>query len=54
LMITDLEIVFAIKKIRERYGLTVNIVQPLREMPHGDEFYLAAPGDYLPGLIEPN
>ena len=54
----DLDIVFAVGKIQELYNavedLPVNIIQPLREMPYGREFYLTDPDGYLLGFIEQN
>jgi len=54
----DLDIVLAVGEIRELYNrvkdLPVNIIQPLREMPYGLEFYLTDPDGYLLGFIEQN
>jgi len=54
----DLDIVFSVEDIDKLYDVLrafpVNIVQPLREMPYGREFYLADPDGYLLGFIESN
>jgi len=54
----DLDIVFAVENIEKLYDvimeIPVNIIQPLREMPYGREFYLSDPDGYLLGFIESN
>ncbi|MGZ3926512.1 MAG: VOC family protein [Mucilaginibacter sp.] len=52
----DLDLVFSVDDIQ---GLleaiksrSATIVQPLREMPYGREFYIADPDGYLLGFVE--
>jgi hypothetical protein len=52
----DLDLVFSVGAIHNLFeamqNRRVNIVQPLREMPYGNEFYIADPDGYLLGFIE--
>jgi catechol 2,3-dioxygenase-like lactoylglutathione lyase family enzyme len=52
----DLDLVFAVSAIGDLYDLMkegpVPIVQPLREMPYGKEFYISDPDDYIISFIE--
>jgi catechol 2,3-dioxygenase-like lactoylglutathione lyase family enzyme len=51
----DLDLVFAVSAIAELYDAMkrgpVQIIQPLREMPYGKEFYISDP-DYIISFIE--
>lgn len=50
------DVVLAVSGIRDLYetlkGAGVKIVQPLREMPYGLEFYIADPEGYVIAMIE--
>lgn len=52
----DLDIVFSVEGIEELYeelaGKSVEMVQPLRPMPYGREFYVADPDGYIIGFLE--
>ena len=52
----DLDLVFSIDNINVLFetikSRAVTIVQPLREMPYGNEFYIADPDDYILGFVE--
>ena len=52
----DLDLVFAVSAIGELYDAMkrgpVQIVQPLREMPYGKEFYISDPDGYIISFIE--
>jgi catechol 2,3-dioxygenase-like lactoylglutathione lyase family enzyme len=52
----DLDLVFSVSGIGELYdamkGGPVTIVQPLREMPYGREFYISDPDGYIISFIE--
>ena len=52
----DLDLVFAVSAIGELYdamkGGPVQIIQPLREMPYGREFYISDPDGYIISFIE--
>jgi catechol 2,3-dioxygenase-like lactoylglutathione lyase family enzyme len=52
----DLDLVFAVSAIGELYDAMkrgpVQIVQPLREMPYGTEFYISDPDGYIISFIE--
>lgn len=52
----DLDIVFSVEDIEELFNSVqhnaMSVVQPLRQMPYGREFYLADPDGYLLGFIE--
>jgi catechol 2,3-dioxygenase-like lactoylglutathione lyase family enzyme len=52
----DVDLVFAVGGISELYdsmkGGPVTIVQPLRQMPYGEEFYISDPDGYLIAFIE--
>jgi catechol 2,3-dioxygenase-like lactoylglutathione lyase family enzyme len=52
----DLDLVFAVSHIRDLYNAMkdgpVTIVQPLREMPYGVEFYIVDPDGYLISFME--
>lgn len=51
----DLDVIFSVDNIEDLYNqLTVNevnIVQPLREMPYGKEFYIADPDGHIIAFI---
>lgn len=51
----DLDLIFSVEGIRELYDVmitkSVNIIQPLREMPYGQEFYISDPDEYLIAYI---
>lgn len=52
----DLDLVFAVSGIGALYdamkGGPVQIIQPLREMPYGREFYISDPDGYIISFIE--
>lgn len=52
----DLDIIFSIEEIEEQYGnikkQSMTIIQPLREMPYGKEFYIADADDHILGFVE--
>jgi len=52
----ELDLVFAVTAIEELYQVmeagAVEIVQPLREMPYGKEFYICDPDGYIISFIE--
>ncbi len=52
----DVDLVFTVNEIRELYDAMkttpVPIIQPLREMPYGQEFYISDPDGYLIAFIE--
>jgi catechol 2,3-dioxygenase-like lactoylglutathione lyase family enzyme len=52
----DLDLVFAVSAIGELYdamkGGPVQIIQPLREMPYGKEFYISDPDGYVISFLE--
>jgi catechol 2,3-dioxygenase-like lactoylglutathione lyase family enzyme len=52
----DLDLVFAVSAIGELYdamkGGPVTIVQTLRQMPYGKEFYISDPDGYIVSFIE--
>jgi predicted enzyme related to lactoylglutathione lyase len=52
----DTDIVFSVDAIDELYDQLSNksleIVQPLREMPYGKEFYIADPDGYILAFLE--
>jgi len=52
----DVDLVFSVSAIGELYdamkGGTVQIFQPLRGMPYGQEFYISDPDGYLIAFIE--
>lgn len=47
----DLDIVFSVEGIETVYeefsGRSIELVQPLRDMPYGKEFYIADPDGYI-------
>jgi predicted enzyme related to lactoylglutathione lyase len=45
--VQEIDVLFEAMKKR-----SVNIVQPLREMPYGREFYIADPDGYILGFLE--
>jgi catechol 2,3-dioxygenase-like lactoylglutathione lyase family enzyme len=51
----DVDLIFSVDHIRELYEVMitkpVTIIQPLREMPYGQEFYISDPDDYLIAFI---
>jgi catechol 2,3-dioxygenase-like lactoylglutathione lyase family enzyme len=52
----DLDLVFSVKDIHNLFeaikSRSVIIVQSLREMPYGHEFYIADPDGYILGFME--
>lgn len=52
----ELDLVFSVADIEELHdamkGGSVQIVQPLREMPYGTEFYISDPDGYIISFIE--
>jgi predicted enzyme related to lactoylglutathione lyase len=53
----DLDILFSVEDIGHLYETLVNgsvdLVQPLRRMPYGEEFYIADPDGYIIAFLEP-
>ena len=51
----DLDIVFSVDAIEDLYqdlsSKSIEIVQPLRDMPYGREFYVADPDGYIISFI---
>jgi len=51
-----LDLVFAVEDIQPFFeaikNLPITIVQPLREMPYGHEFYIVDPDGYILGFME--
>jgi catechol 2,3-dioxygenase-like lactoylglutathione lyase family enzyme len=51
----DLDLVFSVGEIQQFYdtikSMPVTIIQPLREMPYGREFYITDPDGYLIGFV---
>ena len=52
------DIVFAVEGIEDLYveissQRSAEIIQPLREMPYGKEFYIADPDGYVLSFVEP-
>ena len=51
-----LDLVFSVDNIEALYneisGNAIEIVQPLRKMPYGNEFYIADPDGYIIGFLE--
>ena len=47
----DLDLVFSVSNVEELYdeysSKSVNIIQPLRQMPYGKEFYITDPDGYI-------
>lgn len=52
----DLDIIFSVEEIEYLYeefsGQFIEIIQPLRHMPYGKEFYISDPDAYSIGFIE--
>ena len=52
----DLDLVFSVAEVDELYkeilARSLDIIQPLREMPYGKEFYISDPDDYILAFIE--
>jgi|SRR6516162_3207422 catechol 2,3-dioxygenase-like lactoylglutathione lyase family enzyme len=52
----DLDLIFSVGEIKEFYkemqARTLDIIQPLREMPYGKEFYISDPDGYVLGFLE--
>ncbi len=52
----DPDLVFSVSNIealyRELSGKSVEIIQPLREMPYGKEFYISDPDGYIISFLE--
>ena len=53
----DLDIIFSIENIPSLYAelskSSVEMIQPLRDMDYGKEFYIADPDGYIIGFVEP-
>lgn len=53
---TDLDVLFSVDGIAKLYqgfvDQSLEIVQPLREMPYGKEFYIADPDGYIIGFVD--
>jgi len=53
-----LDITFSVEGIGPLYdevkGKPVEIIQPLRRMPYGQEFYVADPDGYIIAFVETN
>ena len=51
-----LDIMFSVDKIESLYkelsNKSADIVQPLRDMPYGKEFYISDPDGYIIGFLE--
>lgn len=54
----DLDIVFSVGEITELYeamkARLVNVIQPLRQMPYGQEFYITDPDNYCIAFVTEN
>ena len=54
----DLDVVFSVDQIENLYEavqhMPVNIIQPLRDMPYGSEFYITDPDGYILGFVGEN
>jgi catechol 2,3-dioxygenase-like lactoylglutathione lyase family enzyme len=52
----DLDLMFYVTGIEELYAelsnKTVNLIQPLRQMPYGKEFYIADPDGYIIAFVK--
>jgi catechol 2,3-dioxygenase-like lactoylglutathione lyase family enzyme len=52
----DLDLVFSVNGIENLYaelsGKAFEVIQPLREMPYGKEFYIGDPDGYILGFVE--
>ena len=52
----ELDLVFSVADIEELHdtmkGGAVEIIQPLREMPYGQEFYISDPDGYIISFLE--
>ena len=52
----DLDLIFSVDEIKELYeemvSRSVNIIQPLRDMPYGQEFYMADPDGNIIAFLE--
>ena len=52
----DLDIIFSIENAEDIYeylsNKSVELLQPLRDMPYGKEFYITDPDDYVIAFIE--
>src|SRR6478672_7733429 len=52
----DLDIIFSIENVENVYEdlskKSVELLQPLRQMPYGKEFYISDPDDYIIAFIE--
>lgn len=52
----ELDIVFSVDDIENLYealsNKNIEVIQPLREMPYGKEFYVADPDGYIIAFIE--
>jgi len=52
----DIDIIFSVEDIEYLYeefsGQPIEIIQPLRDMPYGKEFYITDPDAYSIGFIE--
>jgi catechol 2,3-dioxygenase-like lactoylglutathione lyase family enzyme len=51
-----IDLTFSVSQIDDFFAVVktkgLNIIQPLREMPYGKEFYIADPDDYLLSFLE--
>jgi catechol 2,3-dioxygenase-like lactoylglutathione lyase family enzyme len=52
----DADVIFSVEGLKDLYenisGKSVNIIQSLREMPYGNEFYMADPDGYVIAFLE--
>ena len=52
----DLDIIFSVENAEDIYeylsNKSVELLQPLRDMPYGKEFYITDPDDYVIAFIE--
>jgi len=52
----DLDLIFSVTGIEELHAALLNkdieLIQPLREMPYGKEFYVADPDGYIIAFLE--
>lgn len=50
------DLVFFVSGVRELFevikGMGVRVVQPLRQMPYGQEFYIADPDEHVIAMVE--
>ena len=52
----DIDITFSVERLEDLYedikSKSIEIVQPLREMPYGREFYISDPDGYIIAFLE--